>query len=254
MRDSNTDFMVDLLSGLDDIEAGRPSNVDPSDARKHYDATRDLLESLNEAGLEYGNLSGENEKYMEENFDISARDVIDADAKLESVYGNYIPQAGEEGYDPVLHEHIQPVVPQHHVQAAPKAVEYKPGENWIITEEEVQGMKSATKYGIKSRHSGQVILDNIMMKESALALRNLLNEGHTLTNPKILGLISSGIQYTAVMTDIIKAGKQRASVLRESKYDDAKELDVIILNKKKRAVELKQKVIDFLRDEGFIGK
>ena len=94
---------------------------------------------------------------------------------------------------------------------------YVPGMNWGIIEESVLGMKNAKTYSIKCLATNQIVLDNIMMYESALALRNLLNAGKTLTDTKVLGIISSGIQYTTVVKEAIKAAKERQSVLKESK-------------------------------------
>lgn len=250
MKDESSAFFEDLLTGLDDIESGKAVTTGASAAT--YNATRELLESLNEVGVGYGNL-------YNEQMGIPMEDPMDSydDNGLDSVYGHYIPQPGDPEYyesprrvQANQNVHVPKQVPQFQIPP----VEFKPGQNWELVEESVQGMKTAKKYGVRSVHSKQVILDNIMMRESALALRNLLNEGESLTNPKILGLISSGIQYTAAMNDIIKAAKQRQSVLRESRYDDAKELDVIIENKKAVASELKNRVMDFLRNEGFIGK
>lgn len=249
MRDESSAFFEDLLSGLDDIEKG---NVDPSVAAQNYSATRELLESLNEVGVGYGSLAQEQMGIMpEEDYGM-----ISTDSHLDSIYGQYEPMEGDPEFIGTVRR-VQantPVNQQPQQQYIAPSVQFKPGQNWELVEEAVQGMKTAKKYGVRSVHSKQVILDNIMMKESALALRNLLNEGESLTNPKVLGLISSGIQYTSAMNDIIKAAKQRQSVLRESRYEDAKDLDVIIEKKKGVAQELKGRVLDFLRNEGFISK
>ena len=244
MRDENSAFFENLLSDLDDIENGTAA---PSVSAQSMDATRQLLESLNEVGVGYGSI-------IAEQLGAAPSEYFDVDStKLDSIYGTYIPQPGDPDYAGPPASVQQPVQQQPVQQAYTQQV-FQPGKNWELVEESVDGMKSAKKYGVRSIHSKQVILDNIMMKESALALRNLLNEGESLTNPKVLGLISSGIQYTAAMNDIIKAAKQRSAVLRESRYDKAQELDIVIEQKKNIAKELKGRVLDFLRNEGFISK
>lgn len=246
-----TDMFGDLLSTLDDIEEGTYVSTGPSATA--LNETKQLLESLNEVGADYGTLLNQDAQYYGEQFGYDSY-MNDADAKLESIYGHYI----EDGEDPdEIHNRYKPsTVSMKSVQqsSVQKNKPYVPGQNWSITEEAVLGMKSAKMYSIKCNATNQIILDNIMMYESALALKNLLNAGKSLTDPKILGIISSGIQYTNVVQEAIKAAKQRQSVLKESRYDKAQELDSVIAEHKNKAKELKQRVLNFLEEEGFLAK
>ena len=92
------------------------------------------------------------------------------------------------------------------------------------------------------------------MQEAAMALLNVLNEGGTLTNPKVLGIISYGIQYTKILEDAIKSLKDRQEVLRESNYARAVELDVQIGEHKKKAQVLKEQISTFITSNGFKSK
>lgn len=259
---SSVNFMAGLLTDIDNIEEGRPTvNTNPADVAEQYAKTRALLESLNDIGMDYGSPVNVDEQVPVYDLNDDPEYMND---KLSSLYGTYIPQPGEEGYDEIKHSqppivennhqphHYQPQESTHNVYNKVQNNTYTPGQNWVIIEDPVPGAKSSVIYSIKSYHTHQVILDNIMMKESALALRNLLNEGRTLSDPKMLGLISSGIQYTKVMNTVIDSHQKRATVLRECRYDDAKELDVVIEEQKQKALELKKKVLKFLQDEGYI--
>lgn len=245
------DMFGDLLSTLEDIEDG--THVPSGPSATALNETRELLQSLNEVGADYGTLLNQDAQYFGEQFGYDSY-MNDTDAKLDSIYGHYI----EEGEDPdLIHNRYTPSTVQMkpvQSQAVQQSRPYVPGQNWSIIEEAVLGMKSAKMYSIKCNATNQVILDNIMMYESALALKNLLNEGKTLTDPKILGIISSGIQYTRVVQEAIKAAKQRQAVLKESRYDKAQELDGVIAEHKRKANELKEKVLNFLNEEGFITK
>ena len=248
------DMFGDLLSTLDDIEEG--THVPSGPSATALNETKQLLQSLNDVGADYGTLLNQDAQLFGEQFAYDNY-MNDADAKLDSIYGQYI----EDGVDPdsVHNNYIPSTVQMRHVQQPQKAQvqqdrPYVPGMNWAIVEESVLGMKNAKMYSIKCNATNQTVLNNIMMYESALALRNILNSGQCLTDPKVLGIISSGIQYTNVVQEAIKAAKQRQNVLKESKYDQAQELDVVIAEHKKKAKELKDRVLNFLEEEGFITK
>ena len=211
--------MADLLSGLNDIEAGETHNASgvPYKTGGDIGAMASILTSLNEAGMDYG---------------------VDPEQQHPQVVPYYAP------YNEHMlgHQSVQPVV-----QRTPA----KPKTNWSLVEEKVQGTKSTKVYSIKCNHSSQIIMNNIMMYE-ALTLVNLLNEGRMLTDAKVLGIISSGLQYTNVISEALKAAQKRQRVLNESKYDEAKDLDIIIAEKKAEAYKLKERVLNFLKGEGYI--
>lgn len=263
------DLMGDILSAFDDIEEGRPvsasnhskgsaensgrdiiSNIRSKNHEQNLSETKNLLNGLQELTGEYGNIHEESfygQEYVHN----------DSDTDYDSIYGYYEPQEGESFIEDPIAVRMRQVTPQQTQQSnTPVQANrpYTPGFNWSITEEAVLGMKNAKTYSIKCNATNQVVLDNIMMYESALALRNLLNAGKTLTDTKVLGIISSGIQYTNVVKEAIKAAKERQSVLKESKYDKAQELDTVIAEHKKKAKDLKERVLNFLKEEGFIAK
>jgi hypothetical protein len=263
------DLMGDILSAFDDIEEGRPvsasnhsqgsagnsgrdiiSNIRSKNHEQNLSETKNLLNGLQELTGEYGNIHEESfygQEYVNN----------DSETDYDNIYGYYEPQEGESFIEDPISVRMRQVTPQQTQQSnTPVQANrpYTPGFNWSITEEPVLGMKNAKTYSIKCNATNQVVLDNIMMYESALALRNLLNAGKTLTDTKVLGIISSGIQYTTVVKEAIKAAKERQSVLKESKYDKAQELDTVIAEHKKKAKDLKERVLNFLKEEGFIAK
>lgn len=256
-RKQGVDLMADIMSAFDDIEEGRAVTKKLPDGSTFVDdfkqinlaETKNLLHSLNEVTGEYGTLLQEDAAYYDQG------GFMDDENDFSSIYGYYEPQEGENFIaDPQV---TMRKVPQPQTQQTAYVQPnrpYVPGMNWSITEESVMGMKNAIMYSIKCNATNQVVLNNIMMYESALALRNILNSGKSLTDPKVLGIISSGIQYTNVVQEAIKAAKERQQVLKESRYDKAQELDGVIAEHKNKAKELKQRVLNFLEEEGFLAK
>ncbi|AQW88820.1 hypothetical protein pEaSNUABM50_00291 [Erwinia phage pEa_SNUABM_50] len=257
-RKQGVDLMSDIMSAFDDIEEGRPvpkKLPDGSTFVNDFDQinraeTKNLLYALQEVTGEYGNIHQEDAQYYDQGGYLGESNDYD------SVYGYYEPQEGETFIQDPSYVKMKQVQPQQNAYSAPvqQSRPYVPGQNWSIIEESVLGMKSAKVYSIKCNATNQVVMDNIMMYESALALKTILNDGKTLTDPKVLGIISSGIQYTRVITEAINAAKKRQQVLKESRYDKAQELDKEIAEHKSKATELKERVLNFLREEGFITK
>lgn len=243
MKNSESDFMEDLLGTLNGIEDG---TAEITYSQQSYDETRNLLEGLSEIGLEYGNLLNPEDAPMHKANNIATTDTIyehhddwKAAEQLSSHYSN------------VPGEYVFEEAPQ---VVSPTVSTVKPKTNWSLSESTLQGTKNTKVYSIKSNHSGQVLMDGMLMFEAAQTLVNLLNEGRNMSDIKVLGIISSGIQYSAVVMEAFKSVKKRHKVLNESKYDEAKELDAIIATKKKEAQKLKERVITFLVDEGYITK
>lgn len=266
--------MADLLSAFNDIEEGKPLTKKLPNGEVLLDNGKqvmtemnvDLLRDLNQLGIGYGNLTGEvlgegieqvknYDEYTEDGEYTQRIANSYDDDELSSIYGYYEPKENENfvpSTDYIPRQKVQSKKVQNAIQGNKSTPTYISGKNWSITESEVLGMKSAKSYSVKCNRTGQVLFDNLMLAESAIALMKLLNDGRSLSDPKILGIISSGLQYTSVVNEAIKAAKKRQAVLKESKYDDAKELDNVIAEHKKRANELRYKVLAFLKDEGFI--
>lgn len=258
-RKQGVDLMSDIMSAFDDIEEGRAvtkttrladgSTFVNDFAQVNLAETKNLLHSLNDLTGEYGNLHQEDAQFYDQG------GFMDESTDLDSIYGRYIPDEGEEYIESPIQVRMRQVNPQTtNTPVQPTQRPYQPGLHWSIIEESVLGMKNAKTYSVKCNATNQIILDNIMMYESAIALRNLLNAGKTLTDPKVLGIISSGIQYTKVVKEAIEAAKQRQNVLKESRYDKAQELDGVIAEHKRKASDLRTKVLNFLEEEGFITK
>lgn len=242
--------LADILGSLNDIEEG--TNV-AGPSQQQFDETKNLLHSLNDIGLSYGNLTTPENAVPDNIKSIQMNESYDdwqAQEQLDSIYGQIPSENGiDYGYSvpTVQHNTVSNTKPSFVPTGNPKT-------NWSLVEGIVSGTKSTKTYSIQSNHSGQKIMDGIMMYEAAFALTKLLNEGRMITDTKILGIISSGLQYTSVVNEGIKAAKDRNKVLKESRYDDAKDLDIIIAEKKAEAYKLKERVLTFLKKEGYISK
>lgn len=252
MINNESSAMYDLLDSLNSIEDG---TADPHEAQQRFDQTRQLLEDLNDVGLEYGNLLNPEDAPMQRNNAPSQTHDIyehyDDFAAAESLASHYAQVPGEYVFeDPILDAPAP--VQQHQQQYHSKFAQ--PKTNWSLVTEDVKGVKNIKMYSVKSNHSGQVILDGMMMFEAAQTLVNLLNEGRNLSDAKILGIISAGLQYTTVINETIKCMRSRQKVLNESKYAEAEKLDTVIAERKAQAKALKERVLTFLVDEGYITK
>ena len=157
-----------------------------------------------------------------------------------------------EGYYSVLNDEVQPESQTVSYSTTPIYTGQDYSRPFQLTEEAYMNSKTVKTYSVKFKPTGQVLIDNIMMFESAKALENMLNEGKTLSDIKVLGIISSGLEYTKVVKECFSLAKQRQKVLKESRYDDAKVLDESISEYKGKAQTLKKRVLNFLRESGYI--
>lgn len=256
--------MKNLSMAFDDIENGiKPQRQDSGESGDDPFASQKAMENIlgklsNIEGFDY-----ENRDYSELKanaaFNQNTRNVdpYDVDQRLANIYAN-----------PALYQdtYIEGEIPQDYIpepqyvyESAPVAqaniLQVKtPKTPWSILSEDVKGLKNVKKYSIQNSYNNQVIIEGIMMQEAAMALLNVLNEGGTLTNPKVLGIISYGIQYTKILEDAIKSLKDRQEVLRESNYARAAELDVQISEQKKKAQVLKEQISTFITSNGFKSK
>ena len=247
MINAESSFMGDLLGSMNSIEDGT-ANVDLTNSTNE---TRSLLEDLSGLGLSYGNLLNPEDAPMpqyqahnESDMLYEHQDDWEAAERLANHYANvpgeYVFEEPEQSF--IAQPNSKPMLQSH------------PKINWELVEGILQGTKSTKVYSIKSNHSGQVIMDGMLMFEAAKTIQNLLNEGRNFSDIKVLGIISSGIQYSSVVMEALRSVKKRHAVLKESRYDEAKDLDVIISEKKVEAQRLKERVIAFLVDEGYITK
>lgn len=259
--------MKNLSMAFDDIENGvqpqrQTSGENGDDPFATQKAMENILGKLSKIeGFDY-----ENRDYSElkanASFHQNTRntDQFDVDQRLSNLYGNPDLYQGEyiEGEEP---QDFRPQPePETHVHVLETQSTYtptgtkKPTTPWSILSEDVKGLKNVKKYSIQNSYNNQVIIEGIMMQEAAMALLNVLNDGGTLTNPKVLGIISYGIQYTNILEQAIKSLKDRQAVLRESNYARAAELDVQISEQKTKAQVLKEQISTFISSNGFNSK
>lgn len=149
-------------------------------------------------------------------------------------YNTYLRQQNSQYNAP----RVQPVA-QYQYQATVNST-------WEVVAEQYNGSKSLNTYSIVDRATRKTILNNIMMKECAFALRNLLNEGKTFDSAQMLGIISSGIRYTKEVKRVFENLKQRGACLRESNYQGAASLDSKIQSNKAEAKNIRDELVSFL--------
>jgi len=250
--------MKNLAMAFDDIDNGvkpsRQTNLESGDnLYESQKVMENILTKLSTIeGFEYDKRDYTDLKpNVDFNQNTKMVDQFNADQQLANIYGN--PQLYQDTY--VEGDAPQDYVPepQYVRESAPvaQAQVLKPKTPWSIISEEVKGLKNVKKYSIQNSYNNQTIIDGIMMQEAAMALLNVLNEGGTLTNPKVLGIISYGIQYTTILEQAIKSLKDRQAVLRESNYSRAAELDVQISDQKSKAQALKEQISTFISANGF---
>lgn len=190
-----------------------------------------------------------------ENMDLSVghsappkRNIV-SESRLETSYNDIDMEGSYDEYNLPAQEPIfNDYVPLQNTEYQPPVVLK---EAWKIVGTEVPGMKNVKKYSIQSNYNKQNIVEGIMMQEAAIALLKVLNEGGSLSDPKVLGIMSYGIQYTDLLEKALKSVKSRQIVLNESNYSRAMELDKDIAEYKTQAQSLKAKIISFINANGF---
>lgn len=237
--------MSDIMSALDDVESGRANH------------------QINEA-IRTGNTAGLNDGQQ----DIAAMKGILSD--LYSVAGDEL-QAPPAQVDTTFMPESTQYIPNFSMQDDMSYEEYlamsqgkqlhdvdvvtgqvpqhQPivnGPEWVIVAEAFAGVKSLKRYTIKHNVTGTAIISNIALRESAGSICNMLNTGETLENPKLLGIISSGIQYTTIVESMVKAMNKRRKVLRESNYSAAEQCDKSIQVMKQKATSIKSELHTYL--------
>lgn len=117
---------------------------------------------------------------------------------------------------------------------------------WEVVAEQYEGSKTLNTYKIVDSATRKPVLSNILMKECACSIKNLLNDGKTFDSPQLLGIISSGIRYTKEVKKVFEHLKQRKSCLRESNYQGAATLDTKIQSNKAEAKNIRDELVSFL--------
>lgn len=93
---------------------------------------------------------------------------------------------------------------------------------------------------------GKQIVTGIWMAECAKAIAKLLNEGCAINDERLFTILSSCVVYDKVFTKLKSKYAERASVLRECRYDDAKVIDSEVTKLKTEAEQMRQKTIAYL--------
>lgn len=124
---------------------------------------------------------------------------------------------------------------------------YIQAENeWMIVSEQFQGVKSVQKHTIKSNVTGKAIISDIALKESARAICNMLNQGVSINDTRVLGILSSGMRYTNLIESMVSTLRTKKQVVKESNYDKAKECDSKLVEQKAEAQTIKNDVVDYM--------
>lgn len=247
---SDVNAMADLMGALDDVDSGKAT------------------QQVNEA-VRTGDYSNLNDSQVDQ---AAMKGIL---SSLYSVAGDEL-QAPQPTIDPHAQAHVQPTnmyemaqddmsydeylaltqgKQLHNVDTItgqPTTQQYQQlsGPEWTIVSEHYSGVKSLNRHSIKHSVSGTVILADITLKESAHAICNMLNEGKTINNPKVLGIISSGIQYTTIVEQMVQTLKTKRKVIRESNYDAAKQCDATIHARKQQASDIKTELLAYLTKHG----
>lgn len=126
------------------------------------------------------------------------------------------------------------------------------GKEWVMKEGKHEKYNTIKVYSICSAFSGKPVLQDIMMYESAATILNLMNSGKVLSDPKVLGIIASGIEYGTVLREGISYAEKRGAALQKKDYQSAMQIDEDIERTKAKAGTLKESVLKYLKDEGYI--
>lgn len=249
--------MTNLANALNDIDNGvAPKSQTGGETGDNLFQSTQLIENILGKLSDIGGFDYENRDYsdLQVSRDFKSEDSFFVNENLNSIYSDTtgIDGAYEEGTIP---QDAYVPIPNYHTPVLENAPVYaKPLTPWTMVSEDVKGLKNAKKYSIQNAYNKQNIIEGIMMREAATAILNVLNEGGTISDTKVLGIISYGIQYTKILESALKSVKTRQYVLSESNYSRAAELDTEIANYRTQAQSLKEKVMGFISTNGFSTK
>lgn len=116
-------------------------------------------------------------------------------------------------------------------------------EKWTLTESKFSGIKDQMQYGIVFSPTGDEIMEGILLKEAAIGLCKLLNEGHKINDQKVLFLLGEGLQYSRLLEHSMKIKK----TLNEGASSER------VSSNMRQAKVIRTKVRDFLFDNNLIG-
>lgn len=120
-----------------------------------------------------------------------------------------------------------------------------------ILEQNLGDLKSIINYSVVIAETNQVIISNIYLKECAIVVRDFLNAGKPISDVKVLGIISTAIQYTTLINEVRRVSSSRQQVLREMDYESAKKYDIKLSELHEQALQIKERSIKFLTENGY---
>lgn len=97
---------------------------------------------------------------------------------------------------------------------------------------------------------GKPMVTGVWMAESANAIANLLNEGCAINDERLFTIISSCVVYNKAFTTLKEKYTERAKVLRECRYDEAKVIDATVAKLKQDAENMRAKTISYMDRQG----
>lgn len=124
-----------------------------------------------------------------------------------------------------------------------------PDVKWVVVSESYPGSKTLQVFKIQQNSTNVVIINNILLKESANAICSLLNDGATMDSTQILGILSSGVQYSNEVKKVFENLKSRSKCLVESNYQQAAKYDESISKLKENAQKIKGQLVEYLTEK-----
>ena len=110
-----------------------------------------------------------------------------------------------------------------------RGLQTQPTQNgFIYGEYELMERKKSEKksyYSIRHTGTGETLAKDLILKESALALVEMLNEGLPINNPKCLSALNYDSKYSSALIDMTQSKKkaQSGNPIAEDRYEHAKE-------------------------------
>ena len=247
--------MSNLTNLLDDIDSGRPvraqkplnntpaaklhaDNMELLDNSPNVSAMANIMASLDDAADLYDGTQKQKAQAQYQYVDDNPTLPVDAsDSDIYSILSAELQQQSTSSATPI-HQQQQQHQPTTH------SVEF------VVVTESYKGSNTFKQYQIKSNYSGTIIADNLLMKESAYALANMLNDKTPVTDNRCIGILSMGLQYTQLFEGTFKHITKRQRVLKECNYAEAAEADKHIRSGKLKADTIKSDLLLFLTKEG----
>lgn len=94
------------------------------------------------------------------------------------------------------------------------------------------------------------MVTGVWMAECANAIANLLNEGCPINDERLFTIISSCVVYNKAFTSLKEKYAERAKVLKECRYDEAKVIDGAVAKLKTDAEQMRARTISYMDRHG----